>query len=127
MDILWHPIRAIKLRIRLRKIEKAIGYKMHKWQRKFVLDPDWRALAMPGGRANGKTIAACVWVLLHRKYPLNIRQSLITSMRTYDKKDFPIPDPDADLNIRAAQNTLRTLKELHEKCKEKGIKVFDLC
>ena len=123
---------AIRVRIRLRKIEKAIGMKMNRWQRKFILyqNPAITApmvITMPGGRQNGKTVAACVSVLMYREKPLRMRQAL----RGYRSAQFgleppPIPDPDCEISVRAYEHTLYVLRELHAKCREKGIKVFDL-
>lgn len=123
---------AIRVRIRLRKIEKAIGMKMNRWQRKFILyqNPAITApmvITMPGGRQNGKTVAACVSVLMYREKPLRMRRAL----RDYRSVRFgleppPIPDPDCEISIRAYENMLYVLSELHAKCRAKGIKVFDL-
>lgn len=123
---------AIRVRIRLRKIEKAIGMKMNRWQREFILyqNPAITApmvITMPGGRQNGKTVAACVSVLMYREKPLRMRRAL----RDYRSVRFgleppPIPDPDCEISIRAYENTLYVLSELHAKCRAKGIKVFDL-
>lgn len=124
-------IQAIKYRLRLRKIEKAIGMRMNRWQRKFVLDPNCRQ-PMPGGRANGKTVAACVWMLLHEKGPVRIGRITDGSDRysTYymhDTRPCFIPDPDIKVSRRAASYTVRTLLEMREKCKARGIEVFKIC
>lgn len=129
---------AIRVRIRLRKIEKAIGMKMNRWQRKFILyqNPAITApmvITMPGGRQNGKTVAACVSVLMYREKPLRMRRAL----RDYRSVRFGLeisqipdppkrPGPDCVISKGAYEYTLYVLSELHAKCRAKGIKVFDL-
>lgn len=112
-----NPYKAIRLRIRLHRIEKAIGIKLYKWQRRIALNPA-RPYSFPCGRANGKTIAACVWVLMFRDKPIQ--------MRRRGSHDYSfIPDPDIYLGPRVAEFSLMELKRLHQMCTDKGIKVFD--
>ena len=57
-------IKKIKVRRRLRKIEKAIGLTLSPEQRKIVLDPEFPQRLMVLGRGTGKTVTALVWALM---------------------------------------------------------------
>lgn len=127
-------LESMRMRWRLHKIEKAIGYRLVCWQRKYVLNnepPDGNALLLHG-RRSGKTITAIIWAMLWRKEPISrVRELEKTHLgngqpwRYYDDRNPAIPDPDAT-NMMRMDHTLRMYKEMSRKCAEAGIEVPQL-
>lgn len=125
---LWN---GIKERHRLWRIERALGVRLTKEQRQTVLCSDYPMIT--GGRRSGKTLTACMWVLLHRKKPLNIRNELAAYSRKqmygqiYGQyfRPFAVPDPDVE-SLQMASMCLKDLVDKQKKLKEKKIPVFDI-
>lgn len=115
---------------RLRSIEKAIGMKLYWRQRRVVFSPkrpdleEWR-------RASGKTIAACVWVLMWRREPIDFdverhKTNGTTShayITLYGLRAFP--DPDAYVSNIQLTFTINEFLRLKFKCMDAGIDVCD--
>ena len=121
----------IKQRHRLRRIERAIGVRLSKEQRQIVLCPDRPYIT--GERRSGKSLTACMWVLMHRKEPIIMREELNVYSRNqrfepmggYKPQPFAVPDPDLGRREMAVW-CLNNLADKWEKCKRKKIPVFDL-
>lgn len=124
----------IRARWRLHRIEKAIGYRLAGWQRKYILNnepPDGDVLLLHG-RGSGKTITAIIWVMIWRKEPISRTRELRKATRGnerylgfYDDPSPAIQDPDAT-DMKRMDHTLWMYKEMSEKCKKAGIKVPQL-
>ena len=126
--VIIHIPKCIKARIRLRKIEKATGIKLYKWQRQIVLRDD--TVYVYGKRRSGKTITAVFWTLLWREDPIYInreRMKLDGEFRPSLRGDqYPaIPDPDA-IDCRSLDFTISEYVKYAGMCREHGIKVAEV-
>lgn len=130
----------IMARIRLRKIEKAIGIRLTKRQRKTALNPDVPDMSS-WGRGSGKTVTACIWTLMWREKPIRMKYELMKIGRDLDddclnewmqgfrfeERKRAIPDPDAyRYNWIRFKHTWKLLFEYRRRCVEKKIRVFYL-
>ena len=115
------------LKRKIRKIEKALGLTFNEMQRRALMIDREPTQLFLWNRQTGKTLTACLWVLLHVKGPIKTRTELDT-IRTYFspypcRRKFVIPDPDVALNLQAANHTIDMLVELERICRAKGIRV----
>ena len=104
--------RKIFARFRLKKIEKATGIKLKKWQKKIAINPDRPHIV--GKRGSGKTTAAVFWSLLWWDKPISICQErtklTLRPGMTDNYRNFAVPDPD----IRDYGSLLFTLNEYNK-------------
>lgn len=126
--VIRHIPQCIKARIRLRKIEKATGIKLYKWQRQIVLCDD--TVYVYGKRKSGKTITAVFWTLMWREDPIYInreRMKLDGLLHPSLRGDqYPaIPDPDA-IDCRSLDFTISEYVKYAGMCREHGIKVAEV-
>jgi hypothetical protein len=68
-----------------------------------------------GERRSGKTMTACLWILLHRKETM-----------AYCSPAEEIPDPDIIINKRIECWTYNNLRDMAEICKKYRISVCDV-
>lgn len=66
MEVLYR----LKLRFRLWRVCKKLGFRPYKWQKSYALD---KPTDMPNGRGNGKSAAVMLWALIRNvKTPRDI-------------------------------------------------------
>lgn len=93
-DTIFEIIYWFQTRIRLRKIQKAFGFKFNRRQRKWLLHckDGVREEIDSWPRGSGKTTCAIAWDFLYRKRPNPFEKKPKTEVVTL--RNFFIPDPD---------------------------------
>ncbi len=84
-------MKSVLLRIRLWRIERALGIHLWPEQRDFVLNDN--RYIQQGGRRNGKTMAGNVWMILHRKEPITY-SSMQLGLDKFTGRSLSFNDPD---------------------------------
>lgn len=129
-------------RYKLWQIEKATGYHLKPFQRKFVLNNEPPEDLWKLDRGKGKTLIAIMWTLVWRNKPISMneekcqlymwtmrRRRLVHPEELDNKheqyKIFAIPDPDIR-DHRSLDLVLWKYNELAEQCRKEGIKVYKL-
>jgi len=115
--------------VRLARIEKALGIKLFKHQRKVVLKDVNAGQMFLWTRGSGKTTAAVIRTLVWSRVPIRViheRAKLARQITDLREIEPPaIPDPDAT-DMRSLDVTLHMYKDFHDKCVEHGIRVSDI-
>ena len=101
-----------KLGRRLRKMEKCLNIRLRDDQRALVLTPTTPNKLAEWPRRSGKTLCACLHLLLHA--PVNAVYS------SGEALDF-LPDPDAGKSFQIARWTYRELYATYRKIRMAGI------
>lgn len=115
---------------RLRSIEKAIEMRLYLRQRLVALRSE-RPDLTKWKRASGKTIAACVWVLMWRREPIDFDAERRKVGKACAPSCFVIhgpmafPDPDAYVSGICLAFTINEFLRLKFKCMDAGIDVCD--
>lgn len=68
----------------LKKVEKAIGFKLRDWQKKYIIG---KSDYMPNGRCNGKTTACIIRMCLSEGEPLNLSRRYYNDILQYAEED----------------------------------------
>ncbi len=117
----------IQKRIKLRRMEKAIGIKLTRIQRKEVLRQTY-PMTYNWPRRSGKSLCACLWILLHRKEP--IRYVTMHDPSVFPNWDrinkYSIPDPDNGISREAERLTYKMLMGFKRDCDRKHIKTCEV-
>ena len=117
-----------KAKVRLKKIENAIGLHLMPMQREVCLNPQRPVFKSEDGwgRGSGKTLTACVWTLMWRKEPIYFdreQMKLVPSKRVALADKVPaIPDADANTYQRL-EYLYRLYLRLSISCIRHGIQV----
>lgn len=106
------PHKSIRTLVRLWKIQRAVGIKrLYRWQKDFIFGRSGLPLHV---RANGKTMACIINLLMWRRAPyIDINRDCGSILG----------DPDYLRNRRWHD---KQVAKAHEACVSKGIKVFEL-
>jgi len=106
-------LKKLLLRVRLMRIEHAVHVRLGPFLRDIVMCPD-RPYLYGMERRSGKTLTACMWILLHRRVSMKGCCPAVE-----------VPDPDIDISRGVEDFTYRTLCEMAAKCRKHNIKVCD--
>lgn len=99
--------------VTLEEIERALGIKLEKWQREYILS---EGLGYPmQGRRTGRTLAHKIKTLIKAKEDIRIRQ--------HERKWYPDYNQGANNSDVYARNYIRDLRELSEMLRKKGVNV----
>lgn len=98
----------------LKRVEKALGYKLYPWIQEYILDKE---VEIPQGRNNGKTQAVIIkFILNYEADPVDLRMRNLSRVKK-ELKD----DPD----IKLIKNAwlIQEIKKTYDKLLKSGLKL----
>lgn len=118
--------RWLKMRIDLRRMQRVLGIRLKRFQRKAALmDKSPIEVLREWGRGTGKTTIAIIWMALHEER--NEIRMYGRSRMNYPAEKFPnfIPDPDIS-TVQQYNFAFKEAKRMCEMFKRHGIRVPEL-